>query len=115
MKSFRARLTELAIEAELKNYDISEHMEIIKNKMKNYAHERKFTIRLFKPKPNTSVVTGFNFDTVYQTFIPDNIEPHAYMKLFITALKDLGFADEDIEKSAGEEKEYYYYTIKVEW
>ena len=115
MKSFRARLTELAIEAELKNYDISNHIEKIKNKMQNHAIKRKFIIRLFKPKLNTGFAIGANFDTVYQTFIPDNIEPYAYMKLFITALKDLGFEDEDIEKSAGEEKEYYYYTIKVEW
>jgi hypothetical protein len=37
------------------------------------------------------------------------------MKLFIAALKELGFKDEDIEKGAGEEKDYYYYNIKVKW
>jgi hypothetical protein len=115
MKNFRAQLTQLAIEAELEDYDISDHIEEIKNKMKNHAIERKFTISLFKSKPNASFAIGASFDTIYQTFIPDHIEPHVYMKLFITALKDLGFADEAIEKSAGEEEEYYYYTIKVRW
>jgi hypothetical protein len=37
------------------------------------------------------------------------------MKLFTVALKELGFKDEDIEKGAGEEKDYYYYNIKVKW
>ena len=113
MKNFKAQLTQLAMEAELENF--SNHIEEIKNKMKNHAIERKLTISLFKSKPNASFAIGASFDNIYQTFIPDHIEPHVYMKLFITALKDLGFADEDIEKSAGEEKEYYYCTIKVRW
>lgn len=114
MKSFKEQLIE-KVEAEIINYDISDHMKKIKNKMEKYAHKREFLISLIQPRLNAGFAIGNNFNNSYLTFIPDEIEPYIYMKLFIIALKELGFKDEDIEKGAGKEKEFYYYTIKIKW
>jgi hypothetical protein len=113
MKSFKEQLIE---KAEFGKYDISEHIRIIKLKMEDCAKDRQFTISLVEQKPEHIVALGADKgQPVYQTFIPKNTNPVVYMKLFTEALEDLGFKDEDIEKGAGEMKDYYYYNIKVKW
>lgn len=112
MKTFKEHLTE---QANNKTYDISEHVNYIKTKMQACVEDREFTISLVQPKPDSIIALGTARGPIYQTFIPRDCEPHVYMKLFTVALKKLGFRDEDIEKGAGEEKDYYYYNIKVKW
>lgn len=115
MKSFKEQLTEKAEAIKSANYDISSHMETIKNKIEECVYKREFTISLIEPKPDVSFAIGHWCENRYQILIPDEIEPHVYMSLFIRALGELGFHDEDIEKGSGEYEEYYYYTIKIKW
>jgi hypothetical protein len=113
MKTFKEQLTE---QANNQTYDISDHVKRIKNMMRACINDREFVISLIHSKPDSSIIAlGYEPGPVYQTFIPWGCAPHVYMKLFIVALKELGFKDEDIEKGAGEEKDYYYYNIKVKW
>jgi hypothetical protein len=113
MKTFKEQLTE---QANNQTYDISDHVKRIKNMMRACINNREFVISLIHSKPDSSIIAlGYEPGPVYQTFIPCGCAPHVYMKLFIVALKELGFKDEDIEKGAGEEKDYYYYNIKVKW
>jgi hypothetical protein len=112
MKTFKEQLIE---KVKTINCDISEHMNIIKIKMEEYAQERQFTISLIELKPDHTIAIGTSRGPIYQTFIPKNVEPHVYMKLFTTALKDLGFQDGDITKSAGESRDFYSYSISVKW
>ncbi len=112
MKTFKEHLTE---QANNKTYDISKHVDYIKTKMQACVEDREFTISLVQSKPGHLMAIGDTKGPIYQAFIPHKVEPHIYMKLFTEALKELGFKDEDIEKGAGEEKNYYYYNIKVRW
>jgi hypothetical protein len=112
MKTFKEQLIE---KAESIKYDISEQVELLKKKMEACAQDREFIISLIQSKPGHILTLGADRGNNYQTFIPYKVEPHVYMKLFTVALKELGFKDEDIEKGAGEEKNYYYYNIKVKW
>ena len=112
MKTFKEQLTE---KANNKTYDISEQINLIKLKMEAWAEEREFTVSLIESKPGHMMTLGAARGPVYQTFIPQGCEPHIYMKLFTQALKELGFRDEDIEKSAGDDERCYYYNIKVRW
>lgn len=112
MKTFKEQLIE---KVKTINCDISEHMNIIKIKMEEYAQERHFTIGLVDLKPDRTIAIGTARGPIYQTFIPKNVEPHVYMKLFTVALNELGFKDEDIEKGAGETEYCYNYSITVRW
>lgn len=112
MKTFKEQLIE---KADFGRYDISEHVEKIKLKMEACALDREFTISLVQVKPGYTVAFGLTKGPTYQTFIPDEIEPHIYMKLFIEALEELGFKGKDIETGAGANKNCYYYIIKVKW
>jgi hypothetical protein len=112
MKTFKEQLIE---KVKTINYDISEHMNIIKIKMNEFVQERKFIINLVEPKTDNTLIIGTSKGPIYQTFIPKNVEPHVYMKLFTAALKELGFKDEDIEKGAGETDYCYDYSITVRW
>lgn len=112
MKSFKEQLTE---KANNQTYDISDHIKRIKTKMEACVNDREFVIGLIQAKPDCVLALGRESGAIYQTFIPRGCEPHIYMKLFTTAIKELGFKNEDIEKGAGEEKDYYYYNIKVKW
>lgn len=112
MKTFKEQLTE---QANNQTYDISDHVKRIKTMMRACINDREFVISLIHSKPDSIIALGYEPGSVYQTFIPRGCEPHVYMKLFTAALKELGFKDEDIEKGTGEEKDYYYYNIKVKW
>ncbi len=112
MKTFKEQLIE---KADFGRYDISKQVEMIKLKMEACALDREFTISLVQPKPNQKMVLGAEKGPRYQTFIPKEIEPHIYMKLFTEAIKELGFKDEDIEKGAGDDEYCYYYNIKIKW
>ena len=113
-QSFKDNLSEKADEFE-RNADIKEHVRIIKLKMDEHARERHFTITLVESKPGHTITLGAGRGPEYQTFIPKQVEPWVYMKLFTEALKELGFEDKDIEKGAGEEDYCYYYRLKVRW
>lgn len=112
MKTFKEQLTE---QANNQTYDISDHVKRIKTMMRACINNREFVISLIHSKPGSIIALGYESGPVYQTFIPTGCVSYTYMKLFIEALKELGFKDEDIEKGAGEEKDYYYYNIKVRW
>lgn len=112
MKTFKEQLTE---QANTRTYDISDHVKRIKTMMQTYVEDREFTISLIQSKPGHMMTLGDIRGPIYQTFIPHKVEPHVYMKVFTVALKELGFKNEDIEKGAGEEKNCYYYNIKVKW
>ena len=112
MKTFKEQLIE---KVKTINWDISEHMNIIKIKMNEFVQERKFNINLVEPKTDNTLVIGTSKGPIYQTFIPKYVEPHIYMKLFTVALKELGFQDGDITKSAGESRDFYSYSISVKW
>ena len=114
-ESFRDKLCNKADEFERNATDIKEHIESIKNKMEAHAQDREFTISLIETKPGHIIALGAARGPKYQTFIPKQVEPWIYMKLFTETLKELGFEDEDIEKGAGEEEYCYYYNIKVRW
>ena len=112
MKTFKEQLIE---KADFGRYDISEHIRIVKLKMEECVQKRQFTISLVESKPGHTIALGLDRGPIYQTFIPKGVEPDIYIKLFTTALKELGFKDNDIEKGAGEEDYCYYYNIKVKW
>ena len=113
-KSFKDTLSEKANEFE-RNADIKEHVRIIKLKMDEHANERHFTIHLVEIKPGHTIALGTACGPIYQTFIPKEVEPWVYMKLFTEALIELGFREEDIEKGAGDTDYCYYYNLKVRW
>ena len=113
-KSFKDTLSEKANEFE-RNADIKEHVRIIKLKMDEHANERHFTIHLVEIKPGHTIALGTDRGPIYQTFIPKEVEPWVYMKLFTGALIELGFKEEEIEKGAGETEYCYYYNLKVRW
>lgn len=112
MKTFKEQLTE---KANNKTYDISEHVEAIKAKMEAHVDHREFVIHLFEIKDGGCLALGSGRGPIYQTFIPYGCTPEICMKLFTAALKDLGFQDRDITKSAGESKDFYSYSISVKW
>ena len=111
-KTFKAQLTE---KANKQTYDISKHVETIKAKMEAHVNHREFVIDLFDLKDGTCITLGGERGPSYQTFVPQGCKPDTYMKLFITALKELGFQDKDITRSAGECRDFYAYRINVKW
>jgi hypothetical protein len=108
-KSFREQLTE---KVEFLNYDITEHIESIKRTMQEYVQTREFTVSLIQQKPNTVIALGSSNSNIYQTFIPYGIEPATYLKLFRSALEELGF---EPQLGAGESIDYYFYNLNVRW
>jgi hypothetical protein len=112
MKTFKEQLTE---KANKQTYDISDQIEAIKAKMEAHVNHREFVINMFEIKDGACLALGSERGPSYQTFIPYGCKPEIYMKLFTTALKDLGFQDGDITKSAGESRDFYSYSISVKW
>jgi hypothetical protein len=112
MKTFKEQLTE---KANKQTYDISKHVEAIKAKMEAHVNHREFVINMFELKDGACLALGSERGPSYQTFIPYGCKPEIYMKLFTEALKELGFQDRDITKSAGESRDFYSYSISVKW
>ena len=111
-KTFKERLTD---KADKQTYDISKHVEAIKAKMEAHVNHREFVIDLFDLKDCACITLGSGRGPIYQTVIPHGCKPDVYMKLFITALKELGFQDTDITRSVGECRDFYSYRINVKW
>ena len=112
MKTFKEQLTE---KANKQTYDISNQVEAIKAKMEAHVDHREFVIELLNIKDGACLAIGSKQGPSYQVVIPYGCKPEIYMKLFTVALKELGFQDGDITKSAGEFRDYYFYNISVKW
>ena len=109
--TFKETLIEQAKRAS--EINIEEEMKVIKARMAEYAAERNFVIYLIKQKRGTMAIGGRARH--FETFVPFGCDPQRYQRMFIDALLDLGFEEEDISLEIESFKEFDSYNIKVTW
>ena len=106
---------ELTLEAEqfASNIDISEDIECIKKKMKEYVGCRQYTVDLIKA--NDTMTIGGGCSNITQVFIPPLVSPLHYRQLFVEEFKKLGFTDDDMQLYVKETTYSDCYYIELEW
>lgn len=97
--------------------DITNNIELIKDKLNKLFYKRTFTISLLETKPNRTVAIGGEscYAPIYRDFIPYGIEPEVYRNLYIDKLVELGFDHNMIEIVNGQSKNCYTYDIIFRW
>lgn len=110
--TFKEELAQKAYEART-NIDVSENIKRVKDKLLDSYLSREFTISLIMAK-TTMAIGGYRSNYV-SFFIPNHLDPNLYKQVFISALKELGFTDDDISISYNNHKSYDEYLIKLIW
>ena len=112
--TFKEKLIERANRYQ-KDLDIQKDIRVIKDRLEISYFKRSFCIYLYYTKVRNTLAIGGNERNCYSTFVPECISPAHYRQLFVEALKELGFTDNDIELYEKDTEDFTLYTIKLIW
>ena len=87
--------------------DIMDHMN-------DHATNHEYKITFIKTD-KTIAIGGQSHKPLYDVFVPKSITPEAYRQLFIDRFREMGFDNEDIELTKGENEFYTYYNMILRW
>lgn len=109
--NLKQHLIEKATIEELNIYDkICE----ITDRMNEHATNHEYKITFIKTDKQT--VTGASLNNPrYDVIVPKACTPETYRQLFIDEFKKMGFDNEDIELTKGENESYTYYNMILRW
>ena len=103
---------QLIVKAEQVN--IQKEIDFIKQQLEKFYYKRTYTICLYKAHTHLAIGGNANRNST-EYFVPENFSPESYRGVFIEALKELGFTDEDITLEENSCKQYDVYNIILKW